>query len=793
MQFSNSPFLVPNTREWHSHLNSTRTRSRPQSRPYSRVPKFNLSPACELGLQHWWQRVGSLRRRFAYPWQLSPEEAKAKEKDGATDTETEVADPGGSQGSYEEVDDGTSDNEEETRLINSPRYGERQFTVLICGQFGERETGQSTPREQVTNETKQSGKMWQTLLLRNFCRSLDSFFDAILDFTDSERDSLRRKIPATAVRYLCTERDSSVSHRGESGSHSPISNRVEVRRKYPLEEIDFSLLETRNSEMSAQLDFQAAIKCVKSFDGSSTDKLLDFLASCEFTFSITKEADKPALFAYIRNVKLEGKAAHEMRYKEFNTFEDLKTALEAIFLEKRSVSSVQTELHSSRQKSAESAQVFGQRVENLYMQLVQLTVKSRHDSTTKQELTEVLREQAKHVFENGLYGRVGMIVQAKGYVTLQDAIVEATEAELAYGRFRNPAYPRPPQNQNRSQPNSWNSPRCGTCNRTGHTTNQCYSRFKTERPSAPMRSGSHGLGLAQILTGIGLTMQKPLCLITLSLQVGKHTITHPCYLVRDDFPIEADGLLGIDFIETHDVAVTPRKHLSLYGEVIPLETMDTNVIAPRTEKIVVVRTPSKGEGLVEKREIEPGVYIADCLTKAEGGECVISIMNTTENEVELTGISVEVKDPAIPLKKQTAGEVRMKLNTLRSSGIERMRKLRDSIRTEHLNQEEKQAIWEICGKYNDLFYLEGDTLESTNTTEHCINVEPGTAPINVAPYRLPQKHKEEVNRQVKEMLEAGIISKSDSSWNAPLLVLPQKIRQRWANKNARRNRLQEIK
>ncbi|KAK2577590.1 hypothetical protein KPH14_000907 [Odynerus spinipes] len=261
------------------------------------------------------------------------------------------------------------------------------------------------------------------------------------------------------------------------------------------------------------------------------------------------------------------------------------------------------------------------------------------------------------------------------------------------------------------------------------------------------------------VTGIGLTVQKPLCLITLSLQVGKHTITHPCYLVWDDFPIEADGLLGIDFIETHDVAVTQRKHLSLYGKVIPLETMDTNVIAPRTEKIVVVRTPSKGEGLVEKREIEPGVYIADCLTKAEGGECVISIMNTTENEVELTGISVEVKDPAIPLKKQTAGEVRMKLNTLRSSGIERMRKLRDSIRTEHLNQEEKQAIWEICGKYNDLFYLEGDTLESTNTTEHCINVEPETAPINIAPYRLPQKQKEEVNRQVKEMLEAGIITK----------------------------------
>ncbi|KMQ85186.1 enzymatic polyprotein endonuclease reverse, partial [Lasius niger] len=42
------------------------------------------------------------------------------------------------------------------------------------------------------------------------------------------------------------------------------------------------------------------------------------------------------------------------------------------------------------------------------------------------------------------------------------------------------------------------------------------------------------------------------------------------------------------------------------------------------------------------------------------------------------------------------------------------------------------------------------------------------------PYQLPEKHKAEVNKQVQEMLEDGIIRKSASQWNAPLLVVPKK-------------------
>jgi len=93
-----------------------------------------------------------------------------------------------------------------------------------------------------------------------------------------------------------------------------------------------------------------------------------------------------------------------------------------------------------------------------------------------------------------------------------------------------------------------------------------------------------------------------------------------------------------------------------------------------------------------------------------------------------------------------------------------------------LNSEKKQAIKRICEDYQDTFHLEGEVLTSTATMEsdHEKNICADTAPVNVKPYRLSEKHKTEVNRQAQEMLRDKIIRTSVNQWNAPLLVVPKK-------------------
>jgi len=73
-----------------------------------------------------------------------------------------------------------------------------------------------------------------------------------------------------------------------------------------------------------------------------------------------------------------------------------------------------------------------------------------------------------------------------------------------------------------------------------------------------------------------------------------------------------------------------------------------------------------------------------------------------------------------------------------------------------------------------VLYLPGDKLSCTNVARHSIQLEPGVTPINTRPYRVPESQKKEIDRQVKQLVEDGIITKSDSAWNSPLSMVPKK-------------------
>jgi len=117
------------------------------------------------------------------------------------------------------------------------------------------------------------------------------------------------------------------------------------------------------------------------------------------------------------------------------------------------------------------------------------------------------------------------------------------------------------------------------------------------------------------------------------------------------------------------------------------------------------------------------------------------------------------------------------LQTNDNAELIQARKERLNKQLEHLNNEEKKTIEEICEDFYDIFHLEDDTLTFTTTVASTCtkSTKIDSAPVNIRPYRLPEKHKEEVNRQITKMLDDDIIRLSTSQWNPPLLVVPKKI------------------
>jgi hypothetical protein len=196
-----------------------------------------------------------------------------------------------------------------------------------------------------------------------------------------------------------------------------------------------------------------------------------------------------------------------------------------------------------------------------------------------------------------------------------------------------------------------------------------------------------------------------------------------------------------------------------------------------TELIVEVPVdagPRIQEGIVERAELMPGVYKTESLVKVDNG-CVIISINTAEEDVELFDPVVKLEEPGDSDTTEAAimgvtGQGKDKCDQ-NLSGRERLiAKLGD----EHLNEEEKKLLREVCFEYQDVFYLPGDKLSCTNAATHTIQLEPGVTPINTRPYRLPESQKEEIDRQMKQLVEDGIVTRSDYPWNSPLLIVPKR-------------------
>lgn len=85
-----------------------------------------------------------------------------------------------------------------------------------------------------------------------------------------------------------------------------------------------------------------------------------------------------------------------------------------------------------------------------------------------------------------------------------------------------------------------------------------------------------------------------------------------------------------------------------------------------------------------------------------------------------------------------------------------------------------KGLVDIIRNFNTTFYLEGDQLSYTNTVEHRIDIIPGSAPINIRPYRIAVSQYKEMESQVQKWLSLGIIQRSRSAYNAPLVLVKKK-------------------
>ena len=292
--------------------------------------------------------------------------------------------------------------------------------------------------------------------------------------------------------------------------------------------------------------------------------------------------------------------------------------------------------------------------------------------------------------------------------------------------------------------------------------------------------------------------------VSLTLMTEDRKTSHKFQIADENLTLKHDGILGKDFLCEMQAKIDYEKRMITMQDVIvkfdsqpdekncpPARRMTHITLPARSEVIVKCHSEKDGEGIVEKREICSGVHMAASLTVSVANECITSLVNSNEEDLQIevpcvklipiNGEEFNCKSDTFCSKVEKERINPREVNALEGyqagSELEREKLLLESLRLEHLNREEKKELINILEKYQDVFYLPGDTLSCTNAIEHAIPtplIDPAK-PINMKPYRLPEAHKEEVDKQVKKMLKDGIIVPSKSAWNSPILAVPKKM------------------
>ena len=90
-----------------------------------------------------------------------------------------------------------------------------------------------------------------------------------------------------------------------------------------------------------------------------------------------------------------------------------------------------------------------------------------------------------------------------------------------------------------------------------------------------------------------------------------------------------------------------------------------------------------------------------------------------------------------------------------------------------MNEEEKHKILSLCHKYKDCFYNKQEKLSATNAVKHSIKTKEDH-PIYVKNFRYPYHLKEEIQNQIRKLLNDEIIRLSNSPYSSPVGIVPKK-------------------
>lgn len=265
-------------------------------------------------------------------------------------------------------------------------------------------------------------------------------------------------------------------------------------------------------------------------------------------------------------------------------------------------------------------------------------------------------------------------------------------------------------------------------------------------------------------------------------------LEHEFHVINQNLNLNADAVIGNDFLARNN-ALIDYLDGSITVKVLENTIHDPHIQSKTKPKVVSSFSTDRYHSI----KVNPCVEYHDAMSEwnrfEADGQNIYMISeykpkNVTfyeelpnsffDNHEEINPSKIHVQPPLEDMN--LLSNERKHLNNYSNSREitnkrERMEYLLNKFDLSHLNNELKNKIADICYEFSDAFYIEGDVLKPTNAYIHSIKLKHNVDVVHVKQYRIPENHKPEIERQVRDLEEKEVIEKSTSRFNSPLLLV----------------------
>ena len=266
--------------------------------------------------------------------------------------------------------------------------------------------------------------------------------------------------------------------------------------------------------------------------------------------------------------------------------------------------------------------------------------------------------------------------------------------------------------------------------------------------------------------------------------------------------ISDDGILGMSFLREQDCSVACDKGLLVMkGVPIPctdktgrllankVQVVRTLTLPPEAETQVCCRLnsePSTPIGLIESMiGQDTGIAIAATLGRpSPDGRVLVRCLNLSSEPQELKsgsiiGLYQPVDDDQVEEHSVHARSVLDREGPATTADCpEHVLPLLSQTRAVCETPEQYNRMAQLLTAYSDVFSKGDADVGRTDLVQHSIPLLDGTKPIRQPPRRLGAEKDKEVEEQVAQLVQKGMVEPTDGSWSSPV-VLVRKKDQSW--------------